>query len=389
MTPTVKIDYLKVANYAFVHNGIDLCKSLEIRFNPKDDSADDIHDVVVRCTGEYLKDYQTPVMSTVSAEKTIRIRNFEISLDAQLMSNIALKPEDYSLYVEVETLEKLEYIEALEKIFEDYGSYCREIENRNRLSRLVCIMQSWYRSLPQASITFKTPDMEDQNIRRIIAFRKMFIDSPNPREMIFEKIPKLFGTTDYKESFIYVEHIKKEIDSHIHKLKKNAENIVRKEMSFPANDDFYRCLKAWYDAVPDNAKKSVLSTDSQRLLNAIRNLKSTDNEEIIEELSKASTNFFVEDWRDDMLEEFSNCIRDLIKEISEKSIQRADAGGKIIISDGKNEKELFYDFDSENISSTGYFFKNALDEILEDYGDTLENSEKIGILMDTIKRLMG
>ena len=30
MTPTVKIDYLKVANYAFVHNGIDLCKSLEI-----------------------------------------------------------------------------------------------------------------------------------------------------------------------------------------------------------------------------------------------------------------------------------------------------------------------------------------------------------------------
>ena len=217
----------------------------------------------------------------------------------------------------------------------------------------------------------------------------MFIDSPNPREMIFEKIPKLFGTTDYKESFIYVEHIKKEIDSHIHKLKKNAENIVRKEMSFPANDDFYRCLKAWYDAVPDNAKKSVLSTDSQRLLNAIRNLKSTDNEEIIEELSKASTNFFVEDWRDDMLEEFSNCIRDLIKEISEKSIQRADAGGKIIISDGKNEKELFYDFDSENISSTGYFFKNALDEILEDYGDTLENSEKIGILMDTIKRLMG
>ena len=37
----------------------------------------------------------------------------EISLDAQLMSNISLKPEDYSLYVEVETLEKLEYIEIM------------------------------------------------------------------------------------------------------------------------------------------------------------------------------------------------------------------------------------------------------------------------------------
>ena len=313
----------------------------------------------------------------------------EISLDSQLMSNIALKPEDYSLYVEVETLEKLEYIENLEKLFEDYGNYCREIENRNRLSRLMCIMQSWYRSLPQTSITFKTPDMENQNIRKIIAFRKMFTDSPNPRELIFEKIPRLFSTTDYIELFKCVESIKQEIDSHIHKLKKRAEDAVRKEMSFPENDDFYRCLKSWYDSVPDNAKKSVLSTDSQRLFNAIRNLNSTDNEEIIEELSKASTNFFVEDWRDNMLDEFSDCVNSLIKEISEKSVQKADTGGKIIISDGKNEKELLYDFDSENMSSTGYFFKNALDEILEDYGDTLENSEKIGILMDTIKRLMG
>lgn len=313
----------------------------------------------------------------------------EISLDAQLMANVALKPEDYSLYVEVETLEKLEYIESLEKLFEDYGVYCREIENRNRLSRLVCVMQSWYRSLPQASITFKTPDSEGQDIRKIMAFRRLFIDSPNPRELIFEKIPGLFKTNDYKEAFNSVERIKLEIDLHIHKLKKSAEDAVRKEMSFSANDDFYRCLKSWYETVPDNAKRSVLSSDPQRLFNAIRDLKSTDNEEIIEELSKASTNFFVEDWRDDMIEEFSTCISNLIKEISEKSVQKASAGGKIIISDGVSEKELFYDFDSENMSSTGYFFKNALDDILEDYGDTLENSEKIGILMDAIKRLMG
>lgn len=312
----------------------------------------------------------------------------EISLDAQLMSNISIKPEDYSLYVEVETLEKLEYIENLEKLFEEYGGYCREIENRNRLSRLVCIMQSWYRSLPQASITFKTPDTENQNIRSIIAFRKLFTDSPNPRELIFEKIPRLFKASDYKESFDAVVKIKKEIDLHIHRLKKRAENIVRKEMSFLANDDFYRCLKSWYDAIPENAKNSILSTDSQRLLNAIKNLKATDNEEIIEDLSKASTNFFVEDWHDGLIEEFSDCIRNLIKEISEKSVQKADTGVKILITDGKNEREMFYDFDSENISSTGYFFKNALDEILDDYGDTLENNEKIGILMDTIKRLM-
>ena len=86
MTPTVKIDYLKVANYAFVHNGIDLCKSLEIRFDKKDETSNDIHDVMVTCEGEYLMGYQTPVMSTVSAERTIRIKNFELRLDADKMA---------------------------------------------------------------------------------------------------------------------------------------------------------------------------------------------------------------------------------------------------------------------------------------------------------------
>ena len=86
MTPTVKIDYLKVANYAFVHNGIDLCKSLEIRFDKKDETVNDIHDVMVTCEGEYLMGYQTPVMSTVSAERTIRIKNFELRLDADKMA---------------------------------------------------------------------------------------------------------------------------------------------------------------------------------------------------------------------------------------------------------------------------------------------------------------
>ena len=86
MTPTVKIDYLKVANYAFVHNGIDLCKSLEIRFNKKGETANDIQDVMVVCTGEYLTDYQTPVMSTVSPDRTIRIKNFEIRLDEAKMA---------------------------------------------------------------------------------------------------------------------------------------------------------------------------------------------------------------------------------------------------------------------------------------------------------------
>ena len=56
------------------------------------------------------------------------------------------------------------------------------------------MMQSWYRSLPQTSKTFVDPDYEGQDIKRIIAFRKLFTDIYlNPREIIFERLPNIFN----------------------------------------------------------------------------------------------------------------------------------------------------------------------------------------------------
>lgn len=166
----------------------------------------------------------------------------ELSLDATLMANIMASPSDYSLYVEVETGQKLEYIEKLEKLFVDYGIYCREIENRNRLSKLTCIIQSWYRSLPQTSMTFMVEDYEGQPIKKISAFRKLFIGATNPREVLFEQIPKVFGSSDLLSAFESVKHTKETIDEHVRILKKKAEATVRKELGLAETDDFGEVL---------------------------------------------------------------------------------------------------------------------------------------------------
>ena len=241
----------------------------------------------------------------------------EISIDPQLLANIASSPEDYALYVEEGTIEKLEYIEGLEKLFADYELYCRDIEQRNRLSRLTCIMQAWYRSLPQTSVTYKKPDDESQDMQKIIRFRKLFSDNPNPRELIFEKIPKIFGNVPLSDVLEAVIETKKTIDDHIHNLKKAVENAVRTALGLAMSDDFYRSLKAWYEAVPEKTKRSVLSSDSQRIFNTIRDLSITDNEEITEQISKAAVNFFIEDWRDETIDDFSAALCGMVEEISE------------------------------------------------------------------------
>ena len=61
----------------------------------------------------------------------------------------------------------------------------------------------------------------------------------------------------------------------------------------------------------------------------------------------------------------------------------------VIRNAGGDSDVLFYDFDMENISSTGRFFKNTLGDMLEEYDGILDNREKIGILVDAIRQLSG
>lgn len=314
----------------------------------------------------------------------------ELAIDALLMANIMQKPEEYSLYVEEETGQKLEYIENLEKLFSEYRSYCRGIENRNRLSKLTCTIQSWYRSLPQTSMTFRKPDYEGQNIRKIDSFRKVLNGPVNPREVLFDLIPKMFNGKSFADTFESVKRIKEELDNHIYVVKENAINAIRTGLSLDENDDLLICINEWYKELPNTVKNSLLSADSQRLLNIIREIDLTNAAEIAERFSKEITGFFIEDWNDSSLSVFESGLQTLISEIEEKSQKTdTDLGQKIIFSTSNGSKECFYDFDPDNLSASGYFFQNALDDMMEEYGDSLENNEKIGILMQMIRKLMG
>lgn len=314
----------------------------------------------------------------------------EVTIDEKLLVNVVNAPDEYSLYVELETVQKLEYIEGLEKLFADYGIYCREIENRNRLARLTCMMQSWYRSLPQTSMTFMIEDYEGQPVKQIHEFRKLFVGTINPREVLFNQIPKIFKNKDLSEALVSVNEVKEQIDGHIHIIKKNAEKEIRKELGLSEKSDFLLSIKTWYRELPDTIKDSVYSMDSQRILNYVRDCTSTDTEEIIETLSKEVIGFFVEDWSDASIEVFSAGFARLVEEIQDKEkIKDNKQSQKVTFAFENGLKDCFYDFNPNNISTSGYFFQNAIGDIVDEYGDSLENNEKIGILMNMVKKLMG
>ena len=133
----------------------------------------------------------------------------------------------------------------------------------------------------------------------------------------------------------------------------------------------------------------MLSSDLQNVFNTVRDIAFGGGNEIIEKLAKATTHFFIEDWTDKTILEFKDTLQKLIDELGKKQDTSDVAGNKIMISTEDGMKECFYNFDPESLSSSGYFFQSALDEMIDEYGSAVDNNEKIGILMSMVKKLMG
>lgn len=313
----------------------------------------------------------------------------EIALSPKLIVDAVAAPDNHYLYVEAETVEKLEYIEGLEKLFSDYGDYCKEIENMNRLARLKCFIQAWYRSLPQTATTFQVGDYPRQDMRKLKLFRKALIGEPNPRELIFEQIPRIFETDSLSDTLKEVQKAKKDIDAHTERLKKDVAAVIKKSLGLQHNDNLQQGLKVWYENIPEKAKNSILPATSQSLLNCIRDVISGKSMDLIEKLAKTATNFFIEDWNDKTKDEFESTLKTLVADLKKKEeVADTSQSKKITLPGESGVKEYFYDFDLNELSPSGVFFQSALDDMMDEYG-ALDNSEKIGILMNLVKKLMG
>jgi hypothetical protein len=266
----------------------------------------------------------------------------------------------------LETAQKVEYIHALETIFADYSEYCREVDKKDRLAKISCMMQSWYRSLPQTSKTFTDPDHEKQDIKSIIAFRKLFADIYlNPREIIFERLPKIFKAQTSADTVTAVKKAKTEIDSHICVVRNTAIKIIRETFGFAEETDLQQSLLTWYDNLPEVAKNSIFSARTSSLIEYVQSVDTGNEDDIASKIVRKTTGMFIEDWRSDFGSKFEAELKEAIAEILAKKEAEAGSSQKILLmSDDGAPVEKFYDFNSENLSATATFFKNALENFI-------------------------
>ena len=89
-----------------------------------------------------------------------------------------------------------------------------------------------------------------------------------------------------------------------------------------------------------------------------------------------------------MILEFETSLNVLVSDLQQREDTASSQSRKIGISTSDGVQECFFDFDPNELSVSGVFFQSALDDMVDEYG-ALDNSEKIGILLNLVKKLMG
>ena len=69
-----------------------------------------------------------------------------------------------------------------------------------------------------------------------------------------------------------------------------------------------------------------------------------------------------------------------------KSEQSTEGENKISIKTGESTIERFFEPDSDD--STSYFLQNAIEDALEEFGDTLELNQKVSVLVKALEELL-
>ncbi|MCR4566934.1 MAG: hypothetical protein K5769_02715 [Pseudobutyrivibrio sp.] len=337
--------------------------------------------------------YIASQLVTLSNMPVIYLLDKEVDVSAEILNNICEKPEDYFLYVEEKDADKDRYLESLETVFID-EDFSRHIQRKHqRLSILVGSIQKWYRGLPQCAMQFESNKNRYSNVQmeHIKAVRNIFrkIDI-NPREVLFDVLPSMLSAEgDFKKCASNLFEVRKLLDKYLDEEIDNAVKVAKEALDLGKDEGLATGLINWYRGKSDSAKKYITSSKASQLMNYISELNTYNDELVASDLSKILIDLYIEDWKDDSNEEFKSALVEVINSVDQLSNDNASDLGEYSFTFKDSTGEIVernYDFIEDD--STSYFLKNAIESALDDFGDSLETSQKVAVLVQTIEQLI-
>ncbi len=312
----------------------------------------------------------------------IYFMNKEIDLDSNNLVKINDNPEKYYILTEKGTTEKIKYLASIMQIF----SVPNIDTTRVNLKKLLDEMKRWILSLPRVLREMDNP-LENIGIKEEYLKIKSELLKPdiNNNEFIYKKLIEIFNTEDYIYISKEINTMKNMFDSFIENYYMVLIEQTKKIISSSFKGSLTSLLKEWYDKNELSNSKTIYNLKVKEFIDYVSNFTTHNEMDVIEKIAKIITGYYIVDWQADQCDSYLEELKNIITTIKER--KNIDSDRKILLIDGEEtiEKNILQD---EGISALGKTLKNNLEEIINEYGSSLSEQEKISVLLDIVKDYM-
>lgn len=321
-------------------------------------------------------------LENYSSNVILYYKNKEIELISTNISKIIEEPENYYIFIESGTQEKIDFINNLMTLLKlDHSD-----DQRENIKILMNSLRRWVLSLPR--ITRELSETNDIITETsTINFKDELLKTDlNNNEFLFKTLKEIFNEDSYARLYEKIEHAKYELDDYfvsyevliIDKFKDFYENSNENSLN--------KLLKKWYETLREKVKYVVLKSETKQLLDYIMEINTFNDQEIIENISYILLGYYIEDWQDKSYETFFSKLESLLDELNKVETDNKD---KIEINIRNNEGNNFVKYiENVEISSIGKTLMSNIEDTIEEYADSINANEKINILMKILDKYM-
>lgn len=313
----------------------------------------------------------------------------EIPLSGDTLSQIETDPGSYSLYVEQGTQEKESYLEGVISAFSQVDS--ATVNNKCAFSAE--LLQTWFRGLSKFTRDH-TKSYHENEIKTIpqkmLKFKSLLLQYDiNPHAFMFVDIPKFFDTEkDYAQTLERLCTFAAEYDSFIADTKVYLINKLKKFFDRNIKGSLSSIMHDWYNSLSETTRNHIFSSGVSVFLHFIKENTSFDDNYVISNLAKSVTMLAIEDWNDQVADDFLNDIKNYIDVVNGFTYAEDETTevGTITLSLGYDGKVFENNITNTEISGIAETAMNNIEARFEEYGEAITAQERVAVLLKLLKK---
>lgn len=331
-----------------------------------------------------LRDGYIPVLVAYALKRyqnvSIYFHGNEHSYSVDELVKALEEPENYTLFICNWDEEETEYIEALEKLFENYLPGGDEL---NRLEELFRAMNAHYASISKSA---RTTEVYVSDVAK--KYRKiMNLSYKDYNSFFFDTLLSL--NDNLQELVIQLSNIKKELESVSEKQYIRALRVVKQVFDVDENENLMTALRALYVDSWEEKSQRAFDYTTNGVLDLVSKANDYSEEEFVNELAKAVTGFELSYWTDNKINDFEEILRDTVNRLHEydptEGLQEGEMKITIESADGN---PIISQFSQSELSSTGQMMLNKMKNTLGNFGGSISYEEKISIMAQILKEII-